>query len=70
MAKKRKEAVVSEALRRAVRDSGQTWYRIAKDSGVNYGTLHKFMTGTRQGLSLAAVDKLAAYFGMRLVKEP
>jgi hypothetical protein len=59
---------VSEELRLAVRDSGKTLYRVAKDAGVNYSSLHRFMAG-RQLPSAPVLDKLSAYLGLRLVQE-
>jgi transcriptional regulator with XRE-family HTH domain len=56
---------VSATLRRAIRDSGKTLYRVAKDSGVPYATLHRFMNG-RTEVSLGSLDKLCAYLGLTL----
>jgi predicted transcriptional regulator len=55
----------SEAVRRAVLDSGLTLYRVAKDAGIPYAVLHRFMTGKR-AVSLASFDKLCAYLGLQL----
>jgi transcriptional regulator with XRE-family HTH domain len=54
-------------LRDAIESSGVTLYRIAKDSGVSYAVLHRFANGERQ-IKLDSADKLADYFGMRLMK--
>ncbi len=54
-------------LRKAIRDSGLSLYRIAKDSGVPYAVLQRFANADRQ-IKMAAADKLAEYFGMRLTK--
>jgi hypothetical protein len=61
-------AKVSKVLRQAIRDSGLTLYRISKDSGVQYMALYRFARG-RTMLSLDAVDKLAEYLGLRLVRD-
>ncbi len=66
MASKR-AVTVSQSLRVAIRDSGKTWYRISKDSGVSYPALHRFMTGQSYP-ALAAVDKLCKYFDLELRK--
>jgi hypothetical protein len=58
---------VSETLRQAVRESGLTLYRVAKDSGVSYATLHRFMARGR-ALSLDGVDKLCKYLGLKLTR--
>ena len=56
---------MSDTLKRAVRQSGQSWYRIAKDAGIPYATLHAFLSGKR-GISLSTLDKLCRYLGLRL----
>ncbi len=58
---------MSDTLKRAVRQSGQSWYRIAKNSGVPYATLHAFLCGKR-GIALPTVDKLCRYLGLRLTR--
>jgi ribosome-binding protein aMBF1 (putative translation factor) len=52
-------------LRTAIKTSGASLYRIAKDSGLPYAVVHRFATGERQ-IKLDGADKLAAYFEMRL----
>jgi hypothetical protein len=59
---------VSQQLRRAVRQSGRTLYRVSKDSGLSYPALHRFAAG-KKGLSLDSLDRLCAYLGLRLVQE-
>jgi hypothetical protein len=66
--RKREGDNVGETIRRSVLESGQTLYRVAKDSGVNYGTLHRFMTRERS-MSLDAVEKLCAYLGLTLTRK-
>jgi len=56
---------VSEQLRKACETSGLTRYRIAKDSGVSYDALARFLNEERD-LRLATADKLADYFGLVL----
>jgi hypothetical protein len=65
---KRAAELVSQQLRRAVRESGKTLYRVSKDSGLSYPALHRF-TAAKQGLSLASFDRLCAYLGLRLMKD-
>ena len=67
MPQKRGDPTVSDALRRAIRDSGVTLYRVAKDSGVSYPAVHRFVSGKRS-LSLDAVDKLCKYLGLKLTR--
>jgi transcriptional regulator with XRE-family HTH domain len=59
---------VSATLRQAIRDSGKTLYRVAKDSGVPYATLHRFMHGKTE-VSMASLDKLCAYLGLTLTPD-
>jgi hypothetical protein len=65
---KRKTPQVSGVLRRAVRDTGETLYRVSKDSGVSYAALHRFMSG-QSSLALEGVDKLCAYLGLTLTRK-
>lgn len=54
-------------LKQAVKDSGQTLYRVAKDSGVDYSVLLRFMAGER-GMNLDTAAKLVDYLGLELRK--
>jgi transcriptional regulator with XRE-family HTH domain len=58
-----------EAMRKAVESSGQTRYRIAKESGVSAAQLSRLVNGER-GLSVDSVEKLADYLGLRITVEP
>ena len=60
---------VSETLRRAVERSGMSRYVIAKETGIAQSMLSRFVTG-RRGLSLDAVDRLAAFLKLELVARP
>jgi transcriptional regulator with XRE-family HTH domain len=62
---KKKPASLSDSLRAALRESGQTLYRISKESGVPYATLHRFMAGKR-AVSMEALQLLCAYLGLEL----
>ncbi len=59
-----KHKSLADQLRRAVDDSGETTYRIAKDSGVPQPVLHRFMAG-EQDIVLLTANKLATYLGLR-----
>jgi len=52
-----------EALRKRLEE--ETLYRVAKDSGVNYATLDRFMRKEGNANSVQ-IDKLAAYLGLTL----
>lgn len=58
---------MSDTLRRTIRDSGLTIYRVAKDTGVSQASLLRFMRGERS-LRLDIADGLAEFFGLRLTK--
>lgn len=57
---------VVEQLRRAMRASEQTQVKIAEGSGVDQGTISKFLRGER-GLSLESYAALCKYFRLTLV---
>jgi|CXWL01.1.fsa_nt_gi transcriptional regulator with XRE-family HTH domain len=59
---------MTDALRKAIEDSGLTLYRIAKDTGIEQASLLRFNSG-RQSLRLDLADKLAAYFGLTVTKQ-
>lgn len=52
---------MTDAIKRAVRDSGQSLYAICKATGLNEDSLSRFMRG-KQSLRLDLADSLAAYF--------
>ena len=55
----------ADVLRRAIRDSGLTHYRIGKDAGVSPTILDRFMAGTR-GLNLETASKIGMAIGLEL----
>jgi plasmid maintenance system antidote protein VapI len=67
MAKKHPKPTVSETLREAIRESGMSLYRLAKDSGIGYSILWRFLEGERQ-LTTDTVDRLCDFLGCNLVK--
>jgi hypothetical protein len=58
----------SEVLRQTVSASGQSMYRLAKDSGLSYAQVWRFVAGERS-LNQDAFDQLCQHLGLRLVKE-
>jgi hypothetical protein len=60
-----KASKVSEQLRDAILNCGETRYALAKRSGVGEPVLSKFMAGA--GLNLETIDKLCEALGMGLV---
>lgn len=55
---------ITDRLRQAIEDSGETLYRVAKDSGLNYAVVHSFARGGE--IKMSTADKLADYFGLEL----
>ncbi len=55
----------SDQLRAAVRASGVTQYRIAKETGIAQPHLSTFLSG-QTGLSMASVDILFQYLGLHV----
>ncbi len=56
---------LTDQIRAALADCGETRYRVAKNSGLNEPQLCRFAAG--QGLSLPALDALAEYLGLEIV---
>jgi hypothetical protein len=63
-----KTEMMTDVLRRTVRESGLSLYAIAQETGVVRESLSRFMAGT-QSLRLDKADKLAAYFKLELRKQ-
>lgn len=59
-------ATVLDALRRAVENSNESRYRIAKGSGINASQLARLVSGER-GLRIETAERLADYLGLQLV---
>jgi hypothetical protein len=56
---------IQEDLRDAIDESEASLYRIAKDTEMDYSTLHRFYHGQTDARIVTA-DKLADYLGLRL----
>ena len=61
-------ASISDQLRRAIEQSGQSRYAIWKATGVAQSTLSRFMAG--EGLTLDVIDRLARHLGLNLTTGP
>lgn len=57
---------IADQLKNAIRESGKTVNALAVEAGVPQPVLHRFVKGERD-LTLTTVQKLADYFGLRLV---
>lgn len=58
---------LSDQIRQAVENCGQTRYRIAKETGISEPTLSRFMSGER-GLPMLTLDRLADHLGLDIVQ--
>lgn len=56
---------LTDQLRKAIKKSGLTQYRIAKDTGVPQPVVNRFVNGER-GITLETADKLCRYLHLRL----
>ena len=66
MAKKKPKPLgLTDQIRDALENCGETRYRVAKNSGLNEPQLCRFMAGA--GISFRALDKLAEYLGIDIV---
>ena len=57
---------ISDQLRAAIDKADVTLYRIAKDSQVDWGTIQRFMDGTRPNIRIDTMERLCEYLGLEL----
>jgi len=62
---KQNPETMSDTLKRAIAESGQSLIGIQRETGVNRISLIRFMRG-ETSLRLDVADKLATYFGLEL----
>lgn len=60
--------MISEQLKQAIRESGLTHYRLAKETGINARILDRFMSGEQEGMQSRLMDPLCAFLGLELCK--
>lgn len=65
MKKPKPPASLSDALRAAIRASGQTSYALGKAAGISPIVIDRFLAGDRD-IRMATADKLAAVLGLQL----
>jgi molybdenum-dependent DNA-binding transcriptional regulator ModE len=65
MPKKSKAKTIAATLLEAIQQSGESLYRIAKDTEMPYSRIHDFVNG-KGNLALENVEKLCEYFGLGL----
>ncbi len=66
MSTKSTRVKLSDQVRKAIEDSGETRYQIAKNADLDDTTLCRFMSGER-GLSMKVLDALAEYLELSIV---
>ncbi len=64
--RRKKPPTISDTLRKAIHDNGQSFIGLERETGVLRQTLMPFARG-ESGINIAAADKLATYFGLTLV---
>ncbi len=62
----KQSAKLADTLKKAIADSGLSLPELARQCGVAQPVLYRFVQGTRDP-ALATVERLADYFGLRLV---
>ncbi len=64
-----KAKLLTDQIRDAVKVSKLSHYRLCKETGIDKASLSKFMSGERPGLSMDALNKLAALLKLRVVTD-
>jgi ribosome-binding protein aMBF1 (putative translation factor) len=59
---------LADHIRNAARESGLSVYRLSREARVDQSTLNKFLTGTRNNLTLDVADRLFRVLGLRVVR--
>jgi hypothetical protein len=59
---------INEQLRTAIGDSGDTHYRIGKETGIAPSVLDRFLSRATDHLTGRNIDKVCEYFGLELCK--
>jgi hypothetical protein len=62
---RRRNNSISDALRKAIKDSGLTYTELEKATGVKRASIMRFIRGERT-LRLDMADRLALYFGIKV----
>jgi transcriptional regulator with XRE-family HTH domain len=66
MATKAKRLLLTDQIRKAIADSGETQYRICQNTGLDKTAIFRFMSGER-GLSMEALNTLGDYLELSIV---
>jgi plasmid maintenance system antidote protein VapI len=68
MSKSKRRAAISDLLRQTIIESGMTLLVLERETGVKRASIRAFVE-SRQFLRLDMADRLAEYFGLKLVQE-
>jgi plasmid maintenance system antidote protein VapI len=68
MGKRRPKTKLSDEVRKAIDDSGESRYAIAKATGIDESALGKFYNGQR-GITTDTLDRLAEHLELRIVMD-
>lgn len=68
MSKRKIPDAISGQLRWFLQHSGQSTYRLNRETGVDNSLISRFLRGER-GISLTTADKLAKHLGLHLVRD-
>jgi hypothetical protein len=60
---------LTDQIRDAVKASKLTHYRLCKETGIDPASMSRFMSRQRRGLSMEALDALAAMLKLRIVSD-
>jgi len=63
--KQTKPLSLTDQIRAALENCGETRYRVVQNTGLNEPQLSRFMAGA--GISFKALDELAEYLGLEIV---
>jgi DNA-binding Xre family transcriptional regulator len=62
----RSKMTIRSQLQAAIKATDATLYRIAKDADVDWGTLQRFLDGTRPNIRIDTVDRLCEALELEL----
>lgn len=69
MAKQQKaKQTISDAVRQAIDECGESRYSISQATGIDQSALSKFYNGHR-GINTDTLDRLGEYLGLRIVMD-
>jgi len=60
---------IHDQLRKAIRSSEKTRYKLWQETDIDQGQLARFMAGTA-GLSVANIERLAEALGLEIIVRP